>query len=233
MPGHRHIEITRDFVVIDGPDGGGKTTQIKMLRDTLPHRYERPHEDFVFTREPGGTPFAERIRNEVVLHEVGATADGVEMVLAYNAARFNNLRTLIIPALQSGKVVVTDRFDAITLAYQIFAQENQVAGRFFELAKQELEGMLRAAGFPRWHTIILDVPVEVTAERLAKRAREGGVMNHFDRRSPEFYARAREGFHHYAEAYGPTTTLIDATRTPCQVHHDVIAVFDQVLSKPA
>lgn len=218
------------FIVIDGPEGAGKTTQLGMLKHVLPHRYGGHYSEFVFTREPGGTPFAEDTRN-LVLGKSAASANGVELIQAYGAARFNHVRTLVLPALFRGAVVVCDRFDAITFAYQVVAQEGgQEAEDFFDFQRRELESMFTRASEELWSTIILHVDVGTTLARVLAR---GGAGNHFDTRAPEFYARALEGFRAYKRRYPARTFMVDGSLTPALVNQDVIGAFDRILGGPA
>jgi len=217
------------LIVIDGPDGGGKTTQIGILRDTLAHRYSRPPEDFVFTREPGGSTFAEQIR-ALILSEGSRGVSAEIMIQLFGAARFEHLRSTIEPALAEGRIVVTDRFDAATYAYQITAQKGgKEARRLFEMQRALLEEREVFNGRD-WTTIILDVEPETGRQRLAERG--GEKLNHFDERPLSFHYDVRTGFKHYALKYGPTWTIDTSGRTPCQVHQDIIMVFDQVLGGP-
>ncbi|MDO8408235.1 MAG: dTMP kinase [bacterium] len=217
------------FVVIDGPDGAGKGTQIGMLKDTLSHRYGRPAEDFVFTREPGGSPFAEKIR-KLILSPEAKEASASVMVQLFGAARFDHLEQTIIPALEAGKVVVSDRFEAATYAYQLFGQDGDRAERnLFAAQRTEIERLLGYADKP-WTTIILDIDAETGKERAKKR--RGQSANHLDERPLIFYRAVRNGFRAYAETV-PNTTIIDASRTPALVHQDIIAVFDSILGGPS
>jgi dTMP kinase len=217
------------FIVIDGPDGAGKGTQIAMLRDTLPHRYGRPASDFVFTREPGGSPFAEKLR-EANLSPEAKEASGSVMIQLFGAARLDHIEKIILPALAAGKVVVSDRFDAATFAYQVVAQEGgKRALELFSLQRQAIEPLFFA--HHGWRTIILDVPAEIGMERSAKR--RGQQRTHFDERDAAFHDAVRRGYLRYRENHRYGTHVIDASRTPCLVHHDVIGIFDRVLGKPA
>src|SRR3989338_7150230 len=109
-PGQQAQEriMTGHFFVIDGPDVAGKGTQIRMLKDPLLHRYGRPPEDFVFTREPGGSPFAEEIRKFILSPEAKEASCAV-MVQLFGAARFEHLYAIVLPALVAGEVVISDR----------------------------------------------------------------------------------------------------------------------------
>ena len=221
--------MTGHFIVIDGPDGAGKGTQIDMLKGVLPHRYGRPDSDFVFTREPGGSPFAEKIR-ELILSPGAKEASGAVMVQLFGAARFEHLEQTVVPALDAGKVVVSDRFDASTYAYQLIAQKGgRVAGTLFHRQNELVRDM--GCFFGRgWATIVLDVPAEIGMARSAKR--RGQAHTHFDSRDTAFHELVRDGYKRYAHQF-LGVSVIDASRTPCLVHHDVIAVFDRILGGPS
>ncbi len=220
--------MTGHFVVIDGPDGAGKGTQIEMLKGVLPSRYGRPASDFVFTREPGGSPFAEEIRKLILSPEAKEAVGGV-MVQLFGAARFDHLEKVIMPALEADKVIVSDRFDAATYAYQLFGQQGGDTSKDLFLLQRTTIEKLPCFLDSGWTTIILDIDAETSKERARKR--QGQVANHFDERPLSFYQAVRYGFCAYAEII-PDVTIIDANRTPCLVHHDVIAVFDRALGGP-
>lgn len=220
------------FFVIDGPDGAGKSTQIGMLKDTLSHRYGRPASDFIFTREPGGSPFAEMIR-KIILSDQAEKAHEAVMVQLFGAARFDHLVETVIPALEAGKTVISDRFDASTYTYQIVAGGgNNPARALFNAQRKIIEEAHSFFGLG-WTTILLDVVAKTSKARAKKRAGEKGVANHFDRQPLEFYQAVREGYQEYAKHYPEGICVIDASRTPALVHHDVIAVFDSILGGPS
>src|SRR5882724_2591453 len=109
------------FIVIEGGEGAGKSTQAALLKERLPGAF--PHIDFVFTREPGGTPFADKIR-ELILSPGAAGVNNKTMFSLFAAARFEHAERVIGPALQSGKTVICERFVAASYAYQIVAEES-------------------------------------------------------------------------------------------------------------
>ena len=101
------------FVTIEGCDGVGKSTQVRLLKE----RFEREGIDAVFTREPGGTPIAEKIRG-IILGAGNSEMDGLTELFLYEASRRQHTLEIIEPALQSGRLVVCDRYIDSTLAYQ-------------------------------------------------------------------------------------------------------------------
>lgn len=212
------------FIVIDGPDGAGKGTQIELLKGVLPQRYGRPATDFVFTREPGGSPRAELIRDLILSGEM-AEASGLTMLHLFAAARADHVETVIKPALAAGKVVISDRFDGSTFAYQIIAQgATQLISEFHGMHAQ-----LRAL-LGDWTTILLDVPPEVSHERITNRG--GAKATHFDERSALFYDLVRSGFFKYENDFAQGMHSMNADHTPCVVHHCVIDIFDRVIGPP-
>ena len=221
--------MTGHFFVIDGPDGAGKGTQIEMLKDTLPHRYGRPAEDFVFTREPGGSPFAEKIR-KLILSPEAKEASASVMVQLFGAARFDHLEQTIIPALAKGKVVISDRFAAATYAYQVVAQDGGKATWDLLETQNILIKNLDGFSTKRCTTIILEVSAEIGMNRSA--VRKGQTRTHFDARDIAFQQAVHKGFGVYSNPFGHTV-WVDASRTPCLVHQDIIAVFDSILGGPS
>ncbi len=216
--------MTGHLIVIDGPDGAGKGTQIEMLKGVLPSRYARPASDFVFTREPGGSPFAEKVR-ELILSPGAKEVSGAVMIQLFGAARFEHLERTVVPALDAGKVVVSDRFDASTYAYQLIAQKGgRVAGTLFHRQSELIRDMGCFFG-KGWTTIVLDVPSEIGMARSAKR--KGQEHTHFDSRDIAFHELVRDGYRRYANQF-LGVSVVDASRTPCLVHHDVVEVFDRV-----
>lgn len=216
------------FIVIDGPDGAGKGTQIELLKKVLPTRYGRPPEDFVFTREPGGSPRAEYIRG-LILDEQMKGASGAVMIQLFGAARLDHLEETIVPALAAGKVVVSDRFDASTYAYQLVAQNGGKAAQEIFSTQRILIANLECFSGKGWTTIVLDVQPWVSRERLASRG--GEKLTHFDTRPMEFHVGVANGYRDYERRYSGVR-FVNASRTPCLVHHDIIDIFDRVLGGP-
>jgi dTMP kinase len=182
------------FIVVEGPEGAGKSTLVRWLGTTL----RAEGRDVLTVREPGGTPLAEAAR-KLALKSRHERAFAAELFL-FLAARADLVERVIRPALANGQVVVADRFGLSTIAYQ-------VAGR--GLPRADVEAALRVAtgGLSPDLTLILDVPVPVGRER--QRA-AGKLQDRIEREDDAFHARVREA---YRSAFGPGIAHIDASQS--------------------
>lgn len=195
------------YVVFDGMDGSGKGTQMSLL--------EKKFGDVaVFTREPGGTPFAEKIRGLVRDDPLAGKSTALNNFLLFWAAREELQENLVVPGLQSGKRVFSDRGDSSTYAFQLWGEEHrELLGLFKIMRKHVLEKR-----HPPDLYVIFDLPAEVARTRVVQADR--GEMNHFDARDLAYYQRVREGFQSFAKDH--PVKLIDATRLPEEVHREVL-----------
>ncbi|MCW7540617.1 dTMP kinase [Aquabacterium sp. A7-Y] len=179
------------FITFEGIDGAGKSTHI----ETLAARLRAAGRDVVLTREPGGTPLAESLR-ELVLHQ---PMDPLTEVLLIFAARRDHLQQVIEPALARGQVVLCDRFTDATFAYQ-------GAGRGFDAGVlAELEGWVQQGRQPDL-TLWFDLPPEVAAERLAG----ARVPDRFEQQPSEFFRRVADGYRARADADPHRFVRLDA-----------------------
>jgi dTMP kinase len=180
------------FVVVEGPEGAGKSTLVRAVGARLLAEGVQ----VLPVREPGGTPVAEAARKLALRsrHELSAAAE-LFLILA---ARADLVARVIRPALEAGQVVLADRFDLSTRAYQ-------VAGR--GLPADEVDAALRLAtgGLVPDLTLVLDVPVDIGRERQRK-ARK--VQDRFEREDDPFHQRVRTA---YRDATGPGVVHLDAT----------------------
>ncbi len=167
------------FVVIDGCEGAGKTTVIRELGAKFSKN------GFVFTHEPGGTIFAEKIR-DLVLSEKSKNISPGAMFGLFWAARSEHLEKKIIPALNVGRSVLCDRFDSSTYAYQIYAEKNPALEKLF----WQTRSFYLKDGIPDMY-IFLDVPPEIGLLRVENRK---NGKNHFDARKLSFHRLVRSGF---------------------------------------
>lgn len=204
--------MTGAFISFEGGEGAGKSTQIRMLRDAL-----RVHgHDVVLTREPGGTPEAERIRDLVVApgHRFTPLAEA----LLYYAARAEHLEHLIRPARSGGAVVLCDRFLDSTAAYQ------SIAGGLPGSVLDNLKALVVGPAMPDL-TIILDLPPQKGLARAIARARElGEATSRYENMDIGFHERLRTAFLNIAKVEPVRCAVIDADAAIDIVHQRVRAV---------
>ena len=208
------------FLSFEGGEAAGKSVQAARLAESL----GAGRRDVILTREPGGTPFAERIR-DVLLHarEVDLTPE--TQALLFSAARAQHTRDVIRPALAAGKVVIADRYFDSTLAYQGYGLGADLDG---------LRAMTRfavGALIPQ-RTFLIDVPVAVTLSRLgARSATARWDRFHGDDRA--FYERVRDGYLRLAAAEPGRFAVVDGDRAEEMVAADIRRQVDQLLGLPA
>lgn len=183
--------MTGKFITLEGMDGAGKSTHIPNIIKTL---QLRGHE-VVSTREPGGTALGERLR-ELLLHE--SMHAETETLLMF-AARREHIANVIAPALARGAYVLSDRFTDATYAYQCGAKN--VAASKIQLLEQWVQADLQPD-----MTLLFDVPVEVSLQRLAN-ARE---PDKFERENAEFFTRIRQAYLQRAIEFPGRFRVIDA-----------------------
>lgn len=191
------MEARGYFITLEGGEGAGKSTQARLIAAWFGEKGIST----VLTREPGGTPGAEEIRNLLVTGEVGRW-DALTETLLHYAARRDHLDRFIVPALQSGQTVICDRFFDSTMAYQGYGHEVDTA--FIKRLRQQVVG-----GFVPHLTLILDVSPETRRARTSGRP---GNEDRYERMDEDFHARVRRGFRAIAAAESSRCVLIDADR---------------------
>ena len=193
------------FIVIDGIGGSGKTALAKALCARIGRRA-------LYTHEPGGAPYAEKIRT-VLLKGLGPVANPLADFFLFWAARAEHIRDRIAPALRARRVVVSDRFDSSTFAFQVCGEKHSELEALFWEAREAALGTIVPDAY-----ILLDLPVEVAATRRAKRAK---VKDRFDEREAAFQKRVRAGFKRFARARSSRTYVVDANRPREAVEKEV------------
>jgi dTMP kinase len=200
------------FITFEGGEGAGKSTQVERLS----RRLREMGRETVLTREPGGSPRAERIRASILGGEGKGFGPFAE-ALMFSAARADHLETVIRPALARGAVVVCDRFADSTRAYQ--GSRGEVDPSLLLALERIVVGQTRPD-----LTLILDVPAEIGLQRAAARRQEGRQLaDRFEQEEIGFHARLREAFLAIARAEPDRCVVLDARGDPDTLAEDVWA----------
>ena len=189
------------FIVFEGIDGSGTTTQCHQLADYLRHAGI----PFILTREPGGTPAAEKIRDLVLDPALGDISHTAELFL-YAASRAQHVEELIRPALDRGDVVICDRYIASSLAYQGY-------GRGLDLDTIRQVNVLAVIGCMPDLTIYLDLPLAVARARRNKR---GEVADRLERGGESLQEKVTRGYREIAKG-DHTALVLDARQNEAQL----------------
>ena len=185
------------FIVLDGGDGAGKSSVAQKLKEVYGDR-------LLITREPGGSRYAEKIR-ELILSDDGKGADPETQFLLFWAARRDILTKVIKPALDEGKIVVCDRFDSSTYAYQIYAPKRFELEPLFWYLREVM--LLKDDLEPDLYVLL-----DVDPERGIERAKGRGALNHFDKKSLEFRKRVSDGLKEFILHKIDNGTVVDANQ---------------------
>lgn len=199
------------FITFEGVEGAGKTTQAERLATAL-------GPDVVLTREPGGTPIAERIR------DIFLTSDGITTMtelLLLAAARAQHVDELIRPALEANRIVICDRFTDATVAYQGYRGG-------IDLALIHHLNRVATGGLTPDITFILDLPPAIGLQR-----QQSGKTHRdrLDREPLELHRKVREGYLSAAKTDPDRVKLIDATQSPDAVHAAILTKYQNYLSR--
>lgn len=203
------------FITFEGPEGAGKSTNLKVFSEALTKRGCTP----LVTREPGGTPVAERIR-ELLLsnHEEPMHADA-ELLLMF-AARAQHLNALIRPALAQGRVIISDRFTDATYAYQ--GAGRGIDPQRIAVLETWVQGDLRPD-----LVVVFDVPVELGMAR----ARARSELDRFEQEQQQFFENVRRSYLQRATADPERYRIIDASGDLVQVRAAMQSLIEEVLER--
>ncbi|WAJ36357.1 dTMP kinase [Pseudomonas sp. GOM7] len=205
--------MTGLFITLEGPEGAGKSTN----RDYLAERLRERGVEVLLTREPGGTPLAERIRELLLAPSDEPMAVDTELLLVF-AARAQHLQQVIRPALARGSVVLCDRFTDATYAYQ-------GGGRGLPIERiAQLEAFVQGELRPDL-TLIFDLPVEVGLARAAARGR----LDRFEQEGRGFFEAVRQAYLQRAAQAPQRYRVLDAGQSLAQVQADLDALLPSLL----
>lgn len=212
--------IRGKLISFEGLDGAGKTTQIELLTGWL----DAKNISYVRTREPGGTPPGLEIRRLLLMHPELDIVPLAEAFL-FQADRAQHFAKLVLPALEKGQLVLTDRcFDA-SIAYQGFARN---VGP--ELVAQL--SMIATQGHIPDLTLLLDLNPGQVQQRIDPANDQSGqreAPSRFDSEAEAFHSRVRQGFRLLARAHPARIRVLDAARSPEQIHQEIINLLEPLL----
>lgn len=205
------------FITFEGGEGAGKSTAIKRIVEKLTSEgYE-----IVLTREPGGTPIAEEIRN-VILDKKNTAMDPRTEALLYAASRRQHLVEKVIPALKEGKLVLCDRFIDSSLAYQGGARGIGI-DNVYNMNLFATEGMLPDL------TILFDIKPEEGLARIAANSQR--EVNRLDVEKLAFHNKVRDSFNELAKKFPERFVIIDASKSPDEVFEESYKAIEDRLKK--
>jgi len=197
--------IRGKFITLEGGEGVGKTTNLTFIKELL----QQHNIPVVVTREPGGTPLAEEIRNLLLDKDSEAVSEQAELLLMF-AARAQHIKHVIEPALVQGNWVVCDRFTDATYAYQGGGRNMKVS------AIEWLENMVQGPLRPDL-TLLLDAPVEIGLARAKKR----GDLDRFEAEKVTFFEHVRRAYLLQMELYPERIKLIKANQPLAEVQRAI------------
>jgi dTMP kinase len=208
------------LISFEGLDGAGKTTQMRLLEQWLQTRGV----SYIRTLEPGGSPLGVEIR-PLVLNRPELAITPLAEAFLFQADRAQHFARLVIPALQEGKLVITDRCYDASIVYQGYAR-----GVGVELVEQL--SMLATQGVQPDLTILLDLDPSQVHSRTNVTSDQSGhreERNRFDVEAEAFHQRVREGFRMLARKYPARIKVVDASKTVEAIHQEIVALVKGLL----
>lgn len=208
--------MTGKFITLEGIEGAGKSSQLAFIKAWL----ERAGKTVLQTREPGGTPLGEKIREVLLDHHNDAMAADTELLLMF-AARAQHLAQVVRPALARGEWVLCDRFTDATYAYQ--GGGRGIARERIAALETWVQGELR----PHL-TVLLDVPVDVGLTRAGQRSEP----DRFERERAEFFTRVREAYLQLAREHAARYRVVDASQPLAAVQQQLENILEATCHNP-
>lgn len=209
------------FITFEGPEGAGKTTQAKRVIVAL----KELGSQVLYTREPGGTPTGEAIREILQYNKAGEPISPETEVLLFAASRAQLVRKVILPTLEQGTHVVCDRFADSTTAYQGY-------GRGFSVEQMITINQFAIDGATPDVTILLDLEIASGFDRLARRHSEGqGQWDRIENEERAFHERVRNGYLELARKWPERFVIVNAARDEESVFGEVWRIVQGVLNR--
>lgn len=199
------------FITIEGGEGVGKSTNLQFIADCL----RTSGREVITTREPGGTAFSEEIRTLLLAPREEQVSEEAELLLMFSA-RAQHLSQLIMPSLEKGVCVLSDRFTDATYAYQ-------GGGRGQSMERIAILETMVQGGFRPDLTLLLDAPVEIGMARANKR----GALDRFEQEKAAFFERVRQVYLARAEAYPERVCVIDASKSLQAVQAEILQAIKE------
>lgn len=207
------------FITFEGPDGSGKSTQIKYLKQYI----ESQNLSYILTREPGGTTISDAIRT-VLLNPDHTSLTNETEILLYAASRAQHVEECIKPALEAGKIVICDRFVDASVAYQGYGLGVPVT-RIKEINAFAAKGLIPD------RTYLIDISPEEGRKRMeARDDREYGMsLDRIEQRKLEYHKRVREGFHHIYREDSNRICLVNGHQPSDMIFEEIRTDFQKYI----
>jgi dTMP kinase len=202
------------FIVFEGVEGSGKSTQIQLAADWL-QSLSGMDKSVIITREPGGTNLGRQIRQMLLNDPSNEIGNRTELLL-YGADRAQHVESIVKPHLELGDLVLCDRFTDSTIAYQGY-------GRGFDLLEIDRIVQLATGGLQSDLTFWLDLDVKIGLQRVGLR----GQLDRMERANLDFHQRVRQGYQELANSYPNRIVRIDADRTAAVIQMEIQAILTQ------
>lgn len=204
------------FITFEGGEACGKSTQVKKLKEYISTLKNK--DDFLFVREPGGTPLTDEIRRLLLNYEEDKPLPMTELLL-FCATRVENIEKRVKPALQQGKVVIADRFYDSTIAYQGMARGIMSAQNILTLTKKII-GPLKPD---------LTFYLKISPSEAFKRKAKMGEMDRIEKEGIDFHEKVAEGYNFISNIEKERFYCLDATKEPDIIFNEIITVLKEKL----